>query len=431
MGSFALSFYQLLFPALLGAAKVLDFLHPRLRTFFSVRKTLFEELETKTVSLPRSVYRLWVHAASVGEFEQARPIIALLKKRHPDILLFVSFLSDSGYNARKNFPEATAVFYLPPDTKANAKRLLSLLQPDLLLLMRYDFWPNHLLEAKKCGTKLLLAAAVLQPHSPYFNSLLKSFYRAVFHLFDFIFTASEKDTSAFKMAFGCKNVVTAGDPRFDQVVLRSMNHSRVDHLKPFYANRTVIVAGSVWDKDEVILLDAWQGLEKRASLILVPHEVNPENLERIAGDLQKRSLSFVKVSALNNSFDAERQILLIDQTGYLAELYSLASLAYVGGGFGINVHNTLEPAVFSIPVLFGPNHHNSPEAEDLAATGGGIIIHNQSELASALKSLTLGVSQREAIGKIAGTFVKQRAGATEIITESIERDYMLSRKAPD
>jgi 3-deoxy-D-manno-octulosonic-acid transferase len=429
MNTYALSFYKVIFPAVLGAARGLDFLHPRLRTFFSVREGLFNELEKKTGGLPRSAFRVWVHAASVGEFEQARPIIAALREKHPEIVFFVSFLSDSGYNARKNFPDAAAVFYLPADTSANAKRLISLIQPDLLLLMRYDFWPNHLLEAKKNGTKLILAAAVLQQHAPYFKPFLKSFYRSIFHLFDYIYTASNKDSIAFREKFGCRNVKTAGDPRFDQVVLRSRNHARVDHLKPIFEKLTVLVAGSVWDKDEAVLLDSWQALEIKPSLILVPHEVNPENMERLARDLQKRSLSFVKVSALDNSFDPRRQILVIDQTGYLTELYSLATLAYVGGGFGVNVHNTLEPAVFSIPVLFGPRYHNSPEAEDLVEAGGATVINDQTDLAAALKTLTLDSAQRKATGTIAGTFVKERSGATAIIAGSIEHIYATRKGA--
>ncbi|NTW69935.1 MAG: 3-deoxy-D-manno-octulosonic acid transferase [Chlorobiaceae bacterium] len=429
MNSFSLSIYKLLFPVISGAAGCLKFLHPRLRTFFSVRENMFEDLENKVSKLSDSSFRLWVHAASVGEFEQARPIIAALKEKHPDIILFVSFLSDSGYNARKNFPDAAAVFYLPPDTAHNAKRVLSLLQPDIMLLMRYDFWPNHLLAAKKSGARLLLAAAVLQQHAPYFNPLLKSFYRTIFSLFDTIFTASEKDTTAFRSAFECRSVKTAGDPRFDQVVLRSRNHARVDHLKPLFENLIVLVAGSVWNKDETMLLDAWQKLENRPSLILVPHQVTPENLAHLEADLLKRSLSSVRVSLLNASFNPRQQILIIDQTGYLAELYSIASMAYVGGGFGVNVHNTLEPAVFAIPVLFGPRHHNSPEAEDLAASGGGTVIHNESELAATLKSFTDNRAIRVAAGEIAGKFVKERAGATAIVAASIEREYSAHKRA--
>ncbi len=419
----SLSCYTRLFPVLLGAARFFSFLHPKLRTFFSVRRGQFKELEQIIHKLPSSPFRLWVHAASVGEFEQARPIVAALKEKHPDILLFISFLSDSGYNARKNFQDASAVFYLPPDTRNNAKRLLSLIKPDIFLLMRYDFWPNHLLEAKKCGVTLILAAAALQQGSPYFNPMLKGFYRTLFHLFNHIYTVSAKDTDAFRQLFNCQHAETAGDPRFDQVFLRSRNSAKVAHLKPVFENRTVLVAGSVWDKDEVLLLAAWKELDERPALVLVPHEVNPENMARLYGDLQLHSLDFLPVSTLNATFDPERQILVIDQTGYLAELYSLASIAYVGGGFGVNVHNTLEPAVHGIPVLFGPRYHNSPETEGLIASGGAIVINDQKELAAALKTLTADTKQREKRGKAAETFVKQNTGGTSAIAERIEGYY--------
>ncbi len=421
MNGFALSFYTRLIPTLLGTAKLFSALHPKLRTFFRVRRGLFEALEQKIQKLPPSSFRLWVHAASVGEFEQARPIIAALKAKHPEITLLVSFLSDSGYNARKNFPDADAVFYLPTDTLDNAKRLLSLIKPDLLLLMRYDFWPNHLLEAKRCGVTLILAAAVLQPGSAYFNPLLRSFYQGIFHLFDHIYTVSEQDTLAFRQQFNCLQAETAGDPRFDQAFLRSRNGERVAHLKPLFENRSVLVAGSVWEKDELLLLAAWKELEERPSLLLIPHEVNPEKMAQLYRELQNHSLEYMPVSALNETFDPEQQILVIDQTGYLAELYSLASIAYVGGGFGVNVHSTLEPAAHGIPVLFGPRYHNSPDAEGLVTAGGATVIHDQKELAAALKTLTTDDPQRKKSGMKAAEFVQGSIGATAAIASGIER----------
>ncbi|MEI6847085.1 MAG: glycosyltransferase N-terminal domain-containing protein [Chlorobiaceae bacterium] len=423
MNSSLLFVYTLLFPVFERVAQVLSILHPKLHTFFLIRKGLFEELEKKISKISDSSFKVWIHATSVGEFEQARPIIAALKEKHPDIVIFISFFSNSGYNARKNFPDASAVFYLPSDTKSNAKRLISLLKPNLLLLMRYDFWPNHLKEAKRNNIRLVLAAAVLQQHAPYFKPLLKSFYQSIFQLFDCIYTASAKDTLAFRKIFMCQNVETAGDPRFDQVCLRSGNTSKVNHLNPLFENQMVLVAGSVWQKDEAILLDAWQKLEKKPSLILVPHEVGHENMIRLSKDLQKRSLAFVQVSALSKSFNPEQHILIIDQIGYLAELYSFASIAYVGGGFGVNVHNTLEPAVFGIPILFGPNYHNSPEAEDLVAAGGASVIHDQKELASKLNKLISDSLLRKNAGNIAKKFVKERSGATVKIVESIEQFY--------
>ncbi|MBV5302657.1 MAG: 3-deoxy-D-manno-octulosonic acid transferase [Chlorobium sp.] len=421
MNNFAVVLYTIFLPVFLGITRLFSPLHPKLKTFFRVRKGVFEELKQKIDTPPFSSFRVWVHAASVGEFEQARPIIAALKASHPEITFFVSFLSDSGYNARKNFPDAAAVFYLPTDTRGNARKLISLLKPDMLLLMRYDFWPNHLVEAKKRGTKLILAAAVLQKNASYFNPLLKGFYQSLFHLFDNIYTVSSKDTVAFRQIFRCERAETAGDPRFDQVLLRSSDTSKVDHLKPFYKNRTVLVAGSVWDRDEMLLLPAWSELEERPSLVLVPHQVNPENMARLYQELHNRSLAYLPVSALNDNFNPEQEILVIDQTGYLLELYSIASFAYVGGGFGVNVHNTLEPAVYNIPVLFGPRYHNSPEAEGLVAAGGATVIHDQRELATELKRLTGNTAQRVERGRAASAFVQERTGATAIIAESIER----------
>ncbi|MBM3163197.1 MAG: 3-deoxy-D-manno-octulosonic acid transferase [Chlorobi bacterium] len=419
----ALKAYQLLSPLLFRAASLLGSFNKRFATFSAARRNLFEELEPKMQSAAKSSFRLWVHAASVGEFEQARPVIEALKKKHPEITLFISFLSDSGFNARCNFPGAAAVFYLPADTPANAKRLVTLLKPDLLLLMRYDFWPNHLLAAKKSGVRLVLAAAVIQKNSQYFSPLLKSFYRSIFNLFDHIYTVSTKDTRAFRDRFGCRQAETAGDPRFDQVFLRSRNSGKVAHLKPFYENRSVLIAGSVWQIDETLLLGAWQRLENRLSLILVPHQVNPENMERLCRTLEERSIPFGKISALDSAFDPERQVLVVDETGYLAELYSIGSIAYVGGGFGVNVHNTLEPAVYGIPVLFGPRHHNSPEAEELAANGGATVVNDEASLLSALNRFIKDPAAHERSGMAAGTFVKERTGATSIICRRIEQYF--------
>jgi 3-deoxy-D-manno-octulosonic-acid transferase len=415
-----LCFYSLFFPFFLGLAWLLSPFFPRLRNFFTLRKGLFLDLEQKLSSANLSGKRIWVHAASVGEFEQARPIITALKEKNPDITFFVSFFSDSGFNARSDYPDAAAVFYLPADTATNAKHLLSLLKPDILMLMRYDFWPNHLLEAKKHGTKLVLAAAVMQIGSQYHNPLLKGYYRSIFRLFDRIWTVSDKDTAAFTEVFRCRQTETAGDPRFDQVIKRSMEAGKAGRFKPFFEGRCVLVAGSVWDKDEERLLPAWQMLEKKPDLVIVPHKVNPENIDRLCRLLEGLSIPFVRASYLDKTFFPERTALVIDQTGYLAELYSLASFAYVGGGFGVNVHNTLEAAVYGIPVLFGPRIHNSPEAEALVESGGGAIVETPEELSEQLDTFMNNPGHRKIAGNTAARFVFERKGATAIIEKGIE-----------
>ncbi|NTW63311.1 MAG: 3-deoxy-D-manno-octulosonic acid transferase [Chlorobiaceae bacterium] len=418
-----LTIYSTLTPLLYRAASLVSIFQPKLRTFFTVRQGLLDALEKKMKELPKPVFRVWIHAASVGEFEQARPVIAAIKKAQPDIDIVVSFLSTSGYLARKNYPEASAVFYLPIDTRSNARRLIATIKPDALLVMRYDFWPNYLKTAKKNGATLILAAAVLQKNSLYFKPLVKTFYHSVFALFDKIFTVSTRDTTAFKEVFRCESTETAGDPRFDQVLLRSLNTQRVAHLSPLFANHTVLIAGSVWQQDEQLLLPAWQELKHRPSLIIVPHEVNTDNMERLSRNLTQYNISFSKVSEGIEHFDPGNQVLIIDETGYLAELYSIASIAYVGGGFGVNVHNTIEPAVYGVPVLFGPRHHNSPEAEDLVECGGAAVVHNVEELREIFAMLTSNTNKRMQMGELAGAFVKSRTGATKKIT-----DYILEQK---
>ncbi len=416
----ALFAYSVFFPLIAGIARLFAPFSPRLRNFFTLRDRIFEELEQKLYGIQTAKARLWVHAASVGEFEQARPVITALKEKYPDLSVVVSFFSDSGFNARRNYPDADAVFYLPADTAANAKRLVKLLDPDIMMLMRYDFWPNHLMAAKKHGANVVLAAAVLQSASQYHNPILNEFYRAVFSLFDRIWTVSDKDTVTFRQLFGCMQAETAGDPRFDQVIRRSRETGKVENFRKYFADRTVLVGGSVWEKDETLLVEAWTQLQNKPDLILVPHKVDPDNIDRLCGLLESRSITCTRASVLGPGFDPDRSVLVVDQTGFLLELYSIASIAYVGGGFGVNVHNTLEPAVFGIPVLFGPRIHNSPEAEALVATGGGTVVKTAGDLKKKLEDYTTDPHCRNKAGSAAARFVDERKGAAQYIVKGLE-----------
>jgi 3-deoxy-D-manno-octulosonic-acid transferase len=417
----ALSAYRTFSPLFPGLLRLLS---PRIRdikTFRELRKGLFDDIGRKLRTVTAPSCRLWVHASSVGEFEQARPVISELKRRMPHLDVVVSFLSDSGFEARKDFRDASAVFYLPLDTPENARRLVELVKPDIFMLMRYDFWPNHLEALKRNGTKMVLAAAALPSGSLYFNPLIKGFYRDLFALFDIIFTVGESDREAFLMSFGCRNVVKAGDPRFDQVFERQRNSDkRAAKLKPLFQDKPVLVAGSTWEPDEARLLPSWQPLREKLSLVLVPHKVDRLNIDRIMADLRDRNLEAVTISTMGESFDPARQVLVVDQTGYLAELYTIASIAYVGGAFGVNVHNTIEPAVHGIPVLFGPNYRKSPEAGELIDAGGAESIDGEASLSAALKRFTTDPERLRIAGDRAGAFVRSRLGATMIVAEAIE-----------
>ncbi|MCE1273338.1 MAG: 3-deoxy-D-manno-octulosonic acid transferase [Chlorobiales bacterium] len=417
----ALTAYRMLSPLLPGVLRLLAPRNRSLSKFAEVRRNLFEELERKLDSCPKPACRLWVHASSVGEFEQARPVIAELKQRISGLDVVVSFLSDSGYEARKNFADASAVFYLPLDTPANARRLTGLLKADLFMLMRYDFWPNHLEAVRASGTKMILAAAALPDASPYFKPLLRGFYRDLFGLFDTIFTVGTKDRNAFVDTFGCRNVVQAGDPRFDQVYERQRkSDDRAAKLKPLFQGRTVLVGGSTWEPDENLLIPAWLPLREQLSLVLVPHKVDRPNIERILSNLAEKGIEAVTISTLDSSFDPSRQVLVVDQIGYLAELYTIASIAWVGGAFGVNVHNTIEPAVHGIPVLFGPRYGKSPEAFDLIEAGGATVIETETGLHQAIARFIDNPEEMRQAGSKAGAFVQSRLGVTRTISDAME-----------
>lgn len=417
-----LTLYHKLSPLLPGLLRVLS---PRIRslqTFADLRRNLFDDLEPKLGALPKPACRLWVHAASVGEFEQARPVITELKRRVQGLDVVVSFLSDSGYEARKEYPDASAVFYLPLDTPDNARRLVRLVRPDLFMLMRYDFWPNHLEAARAGGAKLVLAAAALPAGSAYFRPILKGFYRDLFGMFDEIFTVGERDREAFVKTFGCRNVTKAGDPRFDQVRERQLrSDERAARLKPLFKGRTVLVCGSTWEPDEAVIIPAWLPLREKLCLVLVPHKVDRENIERILALLRERDIDAVTISSAGGSFDPSKQVLVVDQTGYLAELYAIASIAWVGGAFGVNVHNTIEPAVHGIPVLFGPRYGKSPEAAELIEAGGAEVIEAGDGLSRALARFVDDPEAMRQAGAKAGAFVQSRLGATEIVADAMER----------
>lgn len=403
--------YNFLLPAFLLLVRILAAVNPKIKASLEGRRNLFERLQRQVKTLPPSDKRIWFHVASVGEFEQARPLIADLHKQG-DWAIIVSFLSVSGYEARKNFPDADLVCYLPEDTVSNARRFCALIQPDVAVVVRYDFWLNHLIEAKRIGATLILIAASVQAQSSYFKPILKSFYQTLFSLFEKIFAVSEADASRLRDGFGLSAVEAAGDTRYDQVLERSKGRSMIARLEHFYRGKRVLMGGSTWQIDEELLTQAFTHL-KHVALILVPHELGRENLARLESLLSIMNLKYAKISGLPTDFSSE-QVLIVDEIGYLAELYALSSVAYIGGGFGVNVHSTLEAAIHGVPVLFGGKIHKSREAKELAESGGAFIV-TESSLQPTLNRLFENDELRLGAGKQAAAFVKARLGATEKI----------------
>jgi|WetSurMetagenome_2_1015567.scaffolds.fasta_scaffold12954_3 3-deoxy-D-manno-octulosonic-acid transferase len=378
------------------------------------RKDLFENLERAVKNL-KSKRRVWFHSSSMGEFEQAKPIIAALRKKYHDINIIVTFFSPSGYDHSKNYKLADIITYIPFDTKENACRFLDLLQPTAAVFVRYDVWPNHLWELSARGIPTFIANATMRISSARFYPFLKSFHRLLFNNFVSILTVSAKDVDAFsRFRLTHTTVQAIGETRYDQVWQRSAD-AKKKHLipLPILKEKKIFIAGSTWPEDEEVLLPAIKKLleyDPKVLAIIVPHEPTEEALEAIEKQLPFKIKS-IRFSLLND-YSRER-IILVDSVGILMALYQYAHIAYVGGSFRQGVHNVLEPAVYGIPVVYGPRHENSQEAQELLRRGGGFLINDQAECYRTLRALLDDLKARTSAGNTALQLIQENVGATE------------------
>jgi 3-deoxy-D-manno-octulosonic-acid transferase len=403
-----------LIPLLAAALRLAALGNAKIRRGLLGRRGLFASLEEAAARL-RPGRRIWVHSSSMGEFEQAKPIIAALKQRHPDVQIIVSFFSPSGYDHSRSFKQADIITYIPFDTAANAARFLDLIRPDAAVMVRYDVWPNHIRECTQRGIPVFLANATMRTTSPRLRRPWRSFHRHLYDQLKAILTVSAADAENFAR-FGTSHVVIApvGETRYDQVLQRSAE-AKKRHLIPpaILKKKRVIVAGSTWPEDEEVLLPTVKKLlqyDASILLILVPHEPSEQALDQIERTFGNgvRSIRFSDL----NDYDGE-QVIVVDSVGILMALYQYAHVAYVGGSFKQNVHNVLEPAVYGIPVIYGPKCQNSQEAITLAKREGGFIVEGSTDLYRLLRTLLSDQKERAAAGTAALKLVEENAGATE------------------
>ena len=359
----------------------------------------------------------------MGEFEQARPIIAALRQKYTDLDIIVSFFSPSGYDHSKNYKLADLITYIPFDTVRNARRFLDLIRPTVAVMVRYDIWPNHVWELRRRNIPAIIANATMRKNSSRLKFPLRSFHRKLYGQLSSILAVSSADVQAFE-GIGVRppQIQAIGDTRYDQVWSRSLE-ARKKHLipEPILRRRKVFVVGSSWEEDEEVLIPTFKKIiqyDANALMILVPHEPNIQTLERIEIQLNS-SPGSIRFSDLND-YSGER-IILVDSIGILTALYQYAHVAYIGGSFKQGIHSVLEPAVYGIPVLFGPKHHNSQEAVELARRGGGIVVHDQQDCYKSLRMLLNNKKASAKAGAIALSLVKENIGATERIIEHLEK----------
>jgi len=396
------------------AVQILRLFNPKVRRAITGRKGLFDALSRQVRQLGEGK-RVWFHSSSMGEFEQAKPIIAALKQRRPDVRVIVTFFSPSGYEHSRRYPHADIISYIPFDTRRNARRFLDIVRPDVAVMIRYDVWPNHIWELQSRGIPSMIASATMRRQTERRIPLIRSFHHYVYDAMDEILTVSKNDREAFGFfRLTHPRLEAIGDTRYDQVSIRSAEARKHAALAPgILSGKQVFVVGSSWPEDEEVILPALFRIQQSLPsllAILVPHEPTESHLEDLEREVSG-SASFIRFSAMNE-YSGER-VIIVDSIGILMRLYASAHVAFVGGSFRQGVHNVLEAAVYGIPVLFGPRHRNSQEPLMLAEKGGGFVVNDVDELERTLANLLRDPAARALAGERAAQFVRTNTGATE------------------
>jgi 3-deoxy-D-manno-octulosonic-acid transferase len=382
------------------------------RKMLSGQKQTFYILEE---NIETNVSYIWFHAASLGEFEQGRPLMEKIKEEKPEYKILLTFFSPSGYEVRKNYPGADIVCYLPFDFLRNAKKFLNLSHPEIAIFIKYEFWMNYLCQVKKRNIPTYIISAIFRRNQIFFRWYGKA-YRKVLKNFNWFFVQDNNSTELLKRLNIRDNITVSGDTRFDRVQEISQQRKNFPLLDKFLDKKQfTLVAGSTWEKDENIIIPYFNETPDM-KLILAPHVINETHLQKIVSKLKRPSVLY---SHAGEEDIQEADCLIIDCFGMLSSIYRYGKIAYVGGGFGAGIHNILEAAVYGIPVLFGPNNHKFREAKELIEYRGGFSISGKDEFTCRMNEFTADVSLLQEAGKRAESYVTDNLGATHNIYEKI------------
>ncbi len=354
----------------------------------------------------------WFHCASLGEFEQGRPVIEAYRKKKPDTFILLTFFSPSGYEIRKDYQYADRVLYLPVDFKCNTLKFLEYFHPGFAVFIKYEFWYHYLEQLHNRNIPTYLISANFRDSHWFFKWYGTSF-RKVLGYFTHLFVQNKQSASLLS-AHGFQNVMVAGDTRFDRVVHLAENRKSIPVAESFSSDKTVVVAGSTWKEDEELLVRYINESDSGTKWILAPHEIHEGRLRYITSNLK---VPFIRFSEADENMDENIKVLLIDNIGLLSSLYGYGHLAYIGGGFGKGIHNILEPATYGIPVIFGPCFKKFQEANDLIENKGAYTISSYEELMNTLTSLISNPQTIKKSGNIAKSYVNDHLGATKSIVD--------------
>jgi len=413
-------FYDILLLAFRSGLGIAYLWNKKGKLWLQGRKNIFERINSALadhkLSREKSGSQLtWIHCSSLGEFEQGRPVIENLKTLYPNSKILLTFFSPSGFEIRKDYKNADWVFYLPLDTKINAVKFLDAVKPSLVIFVKYDFWYHYLTECRKRKIPLLLISAIFRKEQPFFK-WYGSFHRKMLSCFTHFFVQDENSETLLK-SIHLNNVTVAGDTRFDRVISIAETFFPIQEIEKFCGNSKVLVAGSTWPNDEKIIREATESLHD-LKLIIAPHEIHKEHLNYLKSvfpDSQLFSQIKIPDPIITGTKYASPNCLIIDNIGMLSKLYHYATITYVGGGFDKGIHNVLEAAVHSKPVIFGPKFQKFKEAFDLINRNAGFSISNKMELENKIGSLLNENEMYSTCCDHAKKYVYQNKGATEKI----------------
>jgi len=407
------------------AAWILGFFNPKAKQWHRGRKQIFNKIVAALASNTKPI--IWMHCASLGEFEQGRPVLEDLKKQYPNYSILLTFFSPSGYEVHKNYSGAHYVFYLPMDSKKNASKFLQITKPSIAIFVKYEFWYYYLTALKSLQIPTILIAGIFRKKQLFFKGY-GAFYKNLLHTFSAFFVQDKSSEILLSSVGIVDQVFIGGDTRYDRVIEIASNFTPINPIAQFCQNSDVVVAGSTWLEDDETIAH-FEKTNPTIKFIIAPHDITHQRLQNCLKLYKNAVLYSDYVQQINQSHDTPKNFntLIIDNVGMLSKLYHYATISYIGGGFGADgIHNCLEAAVHYKPVLFGPVYNKYIEAVGLVETGGAISIEDALAFEAVAKDLFNDNKKRNEIGKLAGDFVHSQKGATQKIIHYIQEKRLLT-----
>lgn len=406
--------YNILILVVSFVLKLIALFNKKINLFVEGRKETFPKL-LETIQHDDTV--IWMHCASLGEFEQGRPIIEKLKIQYPTHKLLLTFFSPSGYEVRKNYEIADVICYLPLDSKKYAKKFLKIVHPKLAIFVKYEFWPNMLNELKTQHIETILVSGIFRKKQAFFKwygGWMRKSLAAFSHFF-----VQDEGSEQLLQQIGFKNVTLSGDTRFDRVYEITQQNNELDFIAEFKNEQYTLVAGSTWKEDEELLVSYINNYaSEEEKFIIAPHNINSKDIDELKKSISKKTVLFSEKSGENLK---DYQVFIIDTVGILTKVYSYAAVAYVGGGYTKSgIHNVLEPATFGVPIIIGPNYYKFNEAIDLVENKACFVVDNSQKLSVLLNEFYKEKQIREQAGSNAYNYVVNKTGATSKILNFIK-----------